>query len=119
MAQWRVAKAKGITLVDITAKSGDEFFSPDWSAVDRYKKSKKTVDDIAVYIVRYYEKLNRGMKDNEEHFKKFLEMEEVAVACYCNQNDKDYCHTQTFVEACEKLCKRYKIPFKYMGIVKK
>lgn len=115
---WRVAKKKGIELIDITAKSGDSTFAPDWSTVDKYKKSKKTVDDIAVFVVRYYEKLTATLRIDESKFRELLAKDEVVVACYCKQCD-EFCHTQVFVEACEKLCKKWNIPFEYAGILDK
>lgn len=117
LGKWRKAKELEIPLLDITVKSGEVIFAPSWGDVKKYKASKKTVDDIAVYVVKYYEKLNFTMANEEVRFKEVLNMDKVAIACYCKQTPDIYCHLETFEEACRFACKKLGIEYEYMGIL--
>ena len=113
LAKWRVAKKKGIELVDVTLKSGDKTFAPDADTLYGYKNSNKTVDDVAVYCVKFRDLMNLSYRKNPEAWEALCRKEEVAIACYCRAGN--FCHRTILVEYLEKVCKKLGIPFEYMG----
>lgn len=118
MAKWRKAKAMGVPLLDTTAKGGVCKFSPDWDFLRVYQASNKTVDDKAVYCVKYYEKLNMVYRTEPDAFLDICKMESVAIACYCQQDDSVFCHLEVLVGCFEKLCEKHGISYEYMGFIK-
>ena len=119
LSNHRLAKQLGVELIDCTVKSGIKDLAPDWSFLKTYKESKKTVDDIAIYEMLFMKKMNHVFLTNRPVFDKIARKDKVAIACYCRQDEKTFCHLELLVKCFEKYCKSYKIPFKYRGIIKK
>lgn len=109
----------GLRLVDVTVKTGLKQFAPTWDALKQFKDSKRTVDDIAVYDVLYMEKMNELWRVAPEEFDKLTKVDTLVLGCYCNQENHDYCHVDSLIYCIEKICKDKKIPYQYMGVIKK
>lgn len=115
LSKHRVAKGKGIPLVDITVKSGIKEFAPDWDFLMEYKKSNQDAEAQAVYTRKYYAKLNTVWQHKPELFLKlFEEYDEVAFACYCPEN-ACFCHRFLFVDGLEKMAIKLTLPFERGG----
>lgn len=90
--QWRKAKAQGIELFDITAKSGFEPFAPYKDVLYAYKRGEVTDDE---YTKIYLNKLREHFRAVPEDFQNFLERQApVAIACYCKAGS--FCHRYIF-----------------------
>lgn len=118
LGKHRLATKRKIPIVDTTAKNSVSRLAPEWDIVIDYKNSKKTVDDIAVYSVRYLEQLNMLWRVDKKSFLDIVNQEQVAIACMCAQDEKAFCHLEILVECLEKVCEFEKIPFNYKGIIK-
>jgi len=91
MSNWRLAKDKGISMLDITVKSGLQAFAPTWENLRLYKAGQMSQQE---YTRRYYDKvlsLNAGMN---ESWRVLSQNKEFALACYCRAGE--YCHRHLF-----------------------
>lgn len=55
----------------------------------------------------------RAFKENRDRWLEVLNMEKVAIACYCHRGH--FCHRYLLVEMFEKVAKHLKIEFEYKG----
>lgn len=114
LAKWRIAKAKGIPVIDITVKSGILLFAPSWDFLMTYKNSEKGPADEAAYTAAYIAKLNKGYRDYPQTFHDlFSSHEEVAFMCYCSEGV--FCHRHLFVKALGQMATKLILPFEYRG----
>ncbi len=116
LSKHRVAKGKGIPLVDITVKSGIKEFAPDWDFLMEYKKSNQDAEAQAIYTEKYYAKLNRVWREKPQLFLSLFEKypDEVAYACYCPEH-ACFCHRFLFVKGLAKMAGKLNLPFEDGG----
>ena len=93
MSQWRLAKARDIAFLDITAKSGIQAFAPVFSDVMLYKSGKMSE---AEYTAIYLERMKRSKEVCPRYWQSLDRRTEVAAACYCPKGV--FCHRHLFVD---------------------
>lgn len=94
LSQWRKAKERQVTLIDITVKSGLLVFAPEPSVLWAYKRNEVSDEQ---YTELYLERLRKQFRAQPEAFQEFLEQEgPICVACYCKAGK--FCHRHIFVE---------------------
>lgn len=115
MAQWRKAKAAGITLIDTTVKSGDKTFAPSWDMVMTIKAAtpENRVAAEETYTHQYRELMRTSWRQNPAAWKALLAHEKIAVACYCTAGV--FCHRHPLVDFLEAVAKWEGIPFTRRG----
>ena len=110
MAQWRLAKERGIPLIDSTVKSGKPWLAPLWDMVMGHKNG--TLSNEA-YTTQYNAMMLKSMRDNPQEWSELIAMDEVAIACYCQAGC--FCHRRLLVPLIGAFCIGNKIPFEYLG----
>lgn len=110
LSQWRLAKERDIPLVNTTVKSGLQFLAPRWDMVLGHKDG--SVSD-EVYTEQYLEMMANNIVRYPEKWEALLEMEELAIACYCRAGA--FCHRRLLVGILEKMCEDRGVPFTHMG----
>jgi len=113
MGQWRKAVDKDIPLLNITIKSGEAIFAPDWDFLMAYKDSDKTLEDERIYTRAYAAKINRKLKEFPKKFLDIFDNDEIALACYCPEGK--FCHRHLFVKVLQQLGKQLGREVTYMG----
>lgn len=113
LSKWRLAKAKGILAIDITVKSGNLLFAPDWDFLMAYKNSDKGPEAEAAYTAAYVAKLNRGYRENPQAFLDLFQHEALVVMCYCPEGV--FCHRHLFVTALSQMARKLNLPFLASG----
>ena len=93
ISSWRVAKERGITFLDITAKSGIAAFAPDFGDVMRYKRGELSEEE---YTKIYLERMERSKEVCPRRWASLNQRYEIAVACYCKKGV--FCHRHIFVK---------------------
>lgn len=112
MSLYRLAKTLGYTFLDVTAKTGNQAFSPDFREVMLYKRGETSEADYTrIYIHRMRNSYSRG-KEEWEKLKQYVD-HDVVVACYCAPGA--FCHRHIFVDLLEKYLKREGIELVRMG----
>lgn len=91
MARWRLVKQLGITLLDITAKTGIRAFAPTMEHVMEYKKGNTTEEE---YTRIYNARMKKSQTLFPDEWDKLSNHSNVALACYCSANC--YCHRHLF-----------------------
>ena len=92
MSSWRVAKAQGIEILDITAKNKiNEHFAPFYKDVMEYKNGQINEEE---YTQRYMSKMRLSLRQNPALWMKLKEYENVAITCFCPAGD--FCHRILF-----------------------
>lgn len=91
LSNWRIVLAKGIELVDITAKSGIQCFAPDYTLVMDYKEGRIEEEE---YTRLYIEKMRKCFVENRQAWDNLKTKQKVAYACYCRSGA--YCHRHIF-----------------------
>lgn len=89
---------KGENRLDVTVKSGDSNFAPNWNMVMGYKRGDLTEDE---YTQIYYQKMRKSYKENRKRWDEILKMDRVVFVCYCRSGD--FCHRLLLAEIFEKL----------------
>lgn len=92
LSQWRIAKERGILLVDITAKSGVKSFAPDFNVVMQYKRGEVTEEE---YTSIYLERMKKSLALYPDKWEMLKIHPEVAFACYCRAGV--FCHRHLFI----------------------
>lgn len=110
LAKWRLVKAKGIPLVDITLRSGNRCFAPTPKLLGDYKAGRITAEE---YRSEYYRLMRTSYRVNAAQWDKLLRQPKVAIACYCKAGA--FCHRLLLKEMIEKACAAEGIPFSYKG----
>lgn len=114
ISQWREVKRLEIELIDITAKTGNKSFSPDFNIVMQYKKGdidEKTYTDL------YTERMRYSYLNTRDDWFKLTHGSRIALGCYCKPNT--FCHRYLFKDMLIKFCNKFKIPNEYFGEVMK
>lgn len=110
MAQWRLAKEKGIPLVDITVKSGMQALAPTWRMVTLLKAGAISEQEFAEL---YLEKLRDDDWANREEWTKLMSNDTMALACYCRAGE--FCHRYLLADYLKDLRQKQTLPFTYGG----
>lgn len=110
MARWRQAAMFGIQVLDTTVKSGDKVFAPSWAMVSDIKTGAITE---AEYTERYVQAMRFSYRRNQERWLEVLNMEAVALACYCPAGV--FCHRHLLADMLCKCAAKHKIPFELRG----
>jgi len=110
VAKWRVAKTREIPFLDTTVKSGVSAFAPTWDIVLGIKNG--TLSEEA-YRESYLALLRQSWVDQRGEWEKLLEMDEVALACYCPAGK--FCHRHILKEAVVKLLQQRNQPVNDCG----
>lgn len=114
MSSWRIAKARDIFLLDVTAMSGHPPFAPEFNYVRMYKRGELSEEG---YTRLYLEK----MAFSQERYPKYWENIEkkgvLALACYCKAGA--FCHRILLVDIIIDYYKKKGIEVKYMGEITK
>ena len=86
-----VAKKLGLDkdsrYLDITVKSGDKAFAPNWTMVMGSKQCKISDDE---YTRQYTELMRQSYTQNRQRWDEVLNLDEVILACYCKADS--FCH---------------------------
>lgn len=109
MSSWRKAMNKGIPFLDVTVKSGDKQFAPQWGFLMDYKRD---LDEDA-YTRKFIPLMRENFKNNKQYWLDILSKESLAIGCYCAK-DKS-CHRYLLVDIFRKVCEYYNIDFEYGG----
>jgi uncharacterized protein YeaO (DUF488 family) len=93
ISKWRLVRELGITLLDITAKSGNPSFAPLYEDVMSYKHGKMNWDE---YKAIYEHRMTQSKRDNKEEWDKLKTLgDKIAIACYCRADEAN-CHRHIF-----------------------
>lgn len=110
LAQHRVATAKGIPILDITAKSGIKMFSPEFNHVMDYKNGNLSE---TAYTDLYVDKMHWSLAHYPNVWKSLLSFDKVAVACYCSPGA--FCHRHIFKDLMTKYLNQQGVQTELMG----
>lgn len=110
MAQWRMAKARGISFLDTTVKSGEPWIAPDWNMVMDIKAKKITEEQ---YTKLYTDRMVASYYQHTDLWHALIKNEKLAIACYCAPGT--FCHRHILVKLIQGLCLKQNTPFTYMG----
>lgn len=104
------AEIRGIELYDVTVKSGDKRFAPNWDFLMSYKRGEINEEE---YTEKFYTLMRDSFSEHKGFWLDLLSKESLAIACYCKAGK--FCHRHLLVSIFEKVCKQYNIPFNYKG----
>jgi uncharacterized protein YeaO (DUF488 family) len=111
LSRWRLVRELGITLLDITAKSGAPEFAPMYEEVMAYKRGKVSWDD---YEKIYQHRMTQSKRENKDAWEKLKTgSTRIAIACYCRAGQK--CHRHPFREILTDYLKDAQIEVIYHG----
>lgn len=111
LANWRVARARNIEIVDTTVKSGGALFSPTWDIVMASKEGRITPQE---YTEQYRQLMLSSWNNNRDAWRAFVRREEpLAIACYCPPDQ--FCHRHLLIGIFCEICQSSKLPFYYYG----
>lgn len=97
LGKWRLAKKREIEMIDITAKSGEQAFAPDFATVMRYKQGLVSETE---YTELYTIRMRASLRTYPEVWASLLTKGAIAFACYCPADC--YCHRLLFVTMYQK-----------------
>lgn len=106
MARWRVAMRLGIELKDITIKSGNKVFAPEYEWLMKYKGQELTRDQ---YSVLYRSKMQWSYVNHRDEWDAMANSGKIALACYCKPNT--FCHRHLFKQMLIKHCEKEGIAY--------
>lgn len=110
MARWKRAAMFGITVLDITVKSGDKVFAPTWDMVNGVKSGILSVE---AYTELYTRMMRHSYRHNKKRWLEVLSMDKVAFACFCAEGD--FCHRHLLIDFFGKCAKKHGIDFVNCG----
>ena len=114
MGQHRLAKAKGIFLLDSTAMSGIQQFAPEFRFVKMYKRGEITEE---AYTDLYHTKMAESQLRYPKYWDNIANKKQVAIACYCKAGQ--FCHRILLIELIIDYYKKKGIEAVYMGEITK
>lgn len=109
MWKWKGAEALLIPFVDVTVKSGEKLFAPEWDFLMKYKQDQ----DEEAYIEKFIPLMRESYRHNTEEWLEYLNQEAIVIACYCAAGK--FCHRHLLVDIFQKVCEHHDIPFEYRG----
>ena len=110
LSNWRLAKARNISILDVTFKTGIPMFAPPSQLVFDYKRGIIT-DNF--YTEQYNDVLDYTMKHYPGSWETLLKYENVAVACYCSYGK--FCHRHIFAQRFKEYLEERNAPVNLMG----
>lgn len=93
LGKWRLAVAKDIPVLNVTAGSGIQAFAPDVELVMLYKRGQISPQD---YEQAYRNRMAESKLRFPGTWELLLDKPKLAVACYCKAGD--FCHRHIFVK---------------------
>lgn len=93
IARWRLARATGIPILDITAKTGIKAFAPNFGDVMAYKYGEMSEE---VYTQIYLNSMEYSKTHQKAHWQALKDRSVVALACYCKSGV--FCHRLLFAD---------------------
>lgn len=113
MGRWRLAAAKDIKFVNITAMSGVKAFAPDFAKVKEYKQNLLSEEE---YTRLYLEKMARSETEYARVWGHLQLFPKMAFACYCKAGI--FCHRHLFLPLVKSYLERYGHTVEEMGELK-
>lgn len=110
LSAWRLAQQARIEIVNITAKSGEKCFAPQFQFVMEYKQGLMSERE---YTDRYLARMRESFRYNPSKWEELKGKGKVAYACYC-QRDK-FCHRHLFVSLLTKYLDAQGVAYELMG----
>jgi hypothetical protein len=83
-AQYRY---KGSNRLDITVKTGNKVFAPEWWLVRNYKEGRINEEE---YTKFYYELMRKSYREHPKEWERIFKMDRVVFVCFCPPNK--FCH---------------------------
>ena len=109
MSSWRKASNIGVPFLDITVKSGDKQFAPEWGFLMEYKNNQ----DEKAYTEKFIPLMRNNFNNNRQYWLDLLSKDSLAIGCYCSKGK--FCHRILLVDIFQKICEYYQIEFEYIG----
>jgi hypothetical protein len=111
LSRWRLVRELGITLLDITAKSGTLAFAPLYDDVMAYKRGALSEEQ---YTKRYLARMRHSRREQPKEWVRIKTMSDrVALACYCKADV--FCHRHLFKDLLSDYLKDAHFEVKYAG----
>jgi uncharacterized protein YeaO (DUF488 family) len=101
---------KGPDKLDVTVKSGDKVFAPNWKLVMDYKRGAVTDEE---YRQEYLKLMRVSFWNNQDRWLEVLTMPEVTLCCYCKPGE--FCHRLLLAEILEEIGRRFFLTVEYVG----
>jgi hypothetical protein len=94
LSKWRLVRELGVTLLDITAKSGVTAFAPLFDDVMAYKRGALSEEE---YTRRYLGRMRHSRRDQPKEWERVKTLsDKIALACYCKAGA--FCHRHLFMD---------------------
>lgn len=93
---------KGADRLNITVKSGDKIFAPEWNMVMQHKQRKISDEE---YIKRYVNLMRKSLRENPQKWEDLIRRERVVLTCYCQEGK--FCHRVLLAKMLEKSGAKY------------
>lgn len=110
LANWRLAKERGIPLLDTTVKSGNTAFSPTWSMLENYRTGDK---DWGVYTAAFERHMQVSEIINYAEWDALTKYKSVALACYCAPGKN--CHRRLLIPRVLRFLNERGLQAEYLG----
>lgn len=95
---------------DITVKSGDLVFAPNWQLVTAYKNNQITWEE---YTQQYLELMRQSYQTQKQHWLNLLQKPSITLVCFCS--DHTHCHRKLLAEILIKVGQVHNIHIAYHG----
>jgi len=102
----QLGKYNGKDLLDITVKSGNKVFAPNWSMVIAHKEGHITDKE---YTGRYMNMMRLSYKLHRAQWDWLMKQKSIALACYCPADA--FCHRHILKNIIQTICKKRGITF--------
>lgn len=111
LSRWRLVRELGITLLDITAKSGTPAFAPLFDDVMAYKRGDLSEEE---YTKRYMGRMRHSRREQPKEWERVKTLsDKIALACYCKAGV--FCHRHIFKDLISDYLKDGHLEVKYAG----
>lgn len=110
MGKWRDLNETGITLVDVTLKSGNRAFSPD---LELFRAMKAGEISNVEYTQRFNKLMITSIRSNRQEWLNLLMLGKLCLACYCDE--EHFCHRFLLVDYLKELGTNVGINVVYKG----
>lgn len=110
MSKWRLARDRGIPLINTTVMNGLPWLAPTWDMVKAHKAGALSDEG---YTLKFIPLMVISQCDHKEQWMELALQDEVVLACYCRYGW--FCHRNLLVREFEQFCKKHGIEFTYAG----
>lgn len=93
---------RGEDKLNITVKSGDKTFAPEWDMVMQHKQRKISDEE---YIKKYVTLMRESLKEHPQKWKNLINRERIVLTCYCEEGK--FCHRVLLAKMLEKSGAKY------------